>query len=638
MAKVTEYPRITKMKDNDILLVDGPDGTRTILQTNASKQMGGEVIMVNETAGDSTKVVINTTDEDIELATMVDLEPVEEDVSALKTQLDNYSENIAQSAVELQGIYIKTNKQIATVDTGNRTVRILGEPNTTYKIQKATATIMRAGVLNTDAPAVDTYVYNYTAHTTASNAPLYITTTTDKRYIFIQLFSDADSSDLKSISVNLKTLNVSEYAHGITSKNSIENEILNGKVNVLAPSWTFGYYNANGYGAPSSSTYKRSDMLPAGKYTITPESGFQFLAFKYKNDGEGIAIVDTSSSAAAEFYTENPLIVTFKKQDGSNISAMTDAEVNESITIAYEPILYTLHDLEEHMDPLLNPVPAKIRIMQYNVGKFNKGLALDGATQFLTVDNYEDVILNYKRVFGAVSADFMGIEEYEDARDVYDSTGTTVETTVSFESSVFARLYPYKKERLNVDSKKSFKSKYPIADGRIKELPIEYTYDGQTYNTTLTGIYTHVNIAGRNVMFVTINFKAGRNEQTHALRVASIQAVINELADEEYAFIICDSNLGGTTVGDGGIGPSIAEGNEVYNTVLAPNGWTNSMGSYFPWEMTCQNNNKLQSSAIDQIFYKNNGKILLNNFTVLADERNNLASDHVPVYGDYLLY
>jgi len=90
MAKVTEYSRITKMKDNDVLLVDGPDGTRTILQTDASKQMVGEVIMVNETAGDSTKVVINTTDEEIELATMADLEPVEEDVDELKESFNNY--------------------------------------------------------------------------------------------------------------------------------------------------------------------------------------------------------------------------------------------------------------------------------------------------------------------------------------------------------------------------------------------------------------------------------------------------------------------------------------------------------------------------------------------------------------------
>ena len=44
MAKVTEYSRITKMKDNDVLLVDGPDGTRTILQTDASKQMGESLL------------------------------------------------------------------------------------------------------------------------------------------------------------------------------------------------------------------------------------------------------------------------------------------------------------------------------------------------------------------------------------------------------------------------------------------------------------------------------------------------------------------------------------------------------------------------------------------------------------------
>ncbi len=94
MAKVTEYSRITKMKDNDVLLVDGPDGTRTILQTDASKQMGGEVIMVNETAGDSTKVVINTTDEEIELATMADLEPVEEDVDELKESITTIQSDI----------------------------------------------------------------------------------------------------------------------------------------------------------------------------------------------------------------------------------------------------------------------------------------------------------------------------------------------------------------------------------------------------------------------------------------------------------------------------------------------------------------------------------------------------------------
>ena len=116
MAKVTEYPRITKMKDNDILLVDGPDGTRTILQTDASKQMGGEVIMVNESAGDSTKVVINTTSEDIELATMADLEPVEEDAGEAKAQLDALLEI---PLVYGKGQYI-SNGQVVRINNGAR--------------------------------------------------------------------------------------------------------------------------------------------------------------------------------------------------------------------------------------------------------------------------------------------------------------------------------------------------------------------------------------------------------------------------------------------------------------------------------------------------------------------------------------
>ena len=105
MAKVTEYPRIAKFKDNDILLVDGPDGTRTILQKDAAKQMGGEVIMVNETAGDATKVVINTTNEEVQLATMEDLEPVVGDVGSLKESIDNLPYAVYDSAYNTPNKY-----------------------------------------------------------------------------------------------------------------------------------------------------------------------------------------------------------------------------------------------------------------------------------------------------------------------------------------------------------------------------------------------------------------------------------------------------------------------------------------------------------------------------------------------------
>ena len=73
MAKVTEYPQITTMKANDILLVDGPDGTRTILKNNAAKDLGGDIIAVTKSGG-KDKVTLNLTDSPVDLATEKDLD------------------------------------------------------------------------------------------------------------------------------------------------------------------------------------------------------------------------------------------------------------------------------------------------------------------------------------------------------------------------------------------------------------------------------------------------------------------------------------------------------------------------------------------------------------------------------------
>ena len=75
MAKVTEYPRITRMNDNDILLVDGPNGTRTILKNNAAKDLGGDIIAVTK-SGSKDKVTLNLTDSPVDLATEKDLDDV----------------------------------------------------------------------------------------------------------------------------------------------------------------------------------------------------------------------------------------------------------------------------------------------------------------------------------------------------------------------------------------------------------------------------------------------------------------------------------------------------------------------------------------------------------------------------------
>lgn len=87
MAKLTEYPRATSFDEGDILIKDGVNGTKKILVSDASKFMGSEIIMINETAGENTKVVVTTTNEDVSLATTEDLQEVAEDIADIKTHI-----------------------------------------------------------------------------------------------------------------------------------------------------------------------------------------------------------------------------------------------------------------------------------------------------------------------------------------------------------------------------------------------------------------------------------------------------------------------------------------------------------------------------------------------------------------------
>lgn len=192
MAKVTEYPRITKMKDNDILLVDGPDGTRTILQADASKQMGGEVIMVNETAGDSTKVVINTTNEDIELATMADLEPVEEDVDELKTHIETIDETVFTGNTE-ETIYNGDWVELALANESLPFGAILSE-NKKYRFTLTFSgnPVMLSNVFTATSTSstgiVDTLSFTGDSWTTGKTAE-YIPSTSNIKYLRISQYS-----------------------------------------------------------------------------------------------------------------------------------------------------------------------------------------------------------------------------------------------------------------------------------------------------------------------------------------------------------------------------------------------------------------------------------------------------------------
>lgn len=277
----------------------------------------------------------------------------------------------------------------------------------------------------------------------------------------------------------------------------------------------------------------------------------------------------------------------------------------------------------------INSRPTKIRVMQYNVGNFCMGGKLSDSYRYLTTANYAVVMDNYKRVLGDVQADIIGFEEFEDSMTIIGVDGAE-DVDVSFNEVLFDRLYPqgYDDTYLDITSFKAVKIKHGLIGATRKTITKSYTYEGQSYSITIHPIYGHFAIDGKTVGFVVNAFpntdSSLPTEQNRMRRKTAYSAVVELLENDEYAFIICDANANPnmTTI--------------LMDEILIPAGYNSAMGSYFPWQMTYQSRTTSEQQSIDNIFYKAD-RILLSNYKVLWDERPNLASDHVPIYADFIL-
>lgn len=284
-------------------------------------------------------------------------------------------------------------------------------------------------------------------------------------------------------------------------------------------------------------------------------------------------------------------------------------------------------------DPV-RPEPAKLRLWQNNIGKMNNGQALDEEYHLLTSENFDGILNNYKRLLTDLQPDIMGIEEFMDEVTIIDGAAAT---TASMNGLLYDFLYPYKREDTLVQSKRSVKSKYRIIYSVNKNLPVTYTFEGETILTDIPVIYTRIEIGNRIVGIACAAFQSGLGEKRKTIRAAQYPVVLDLLKNDEYAFLICDANQAGITT-DGSPSASIAEGNEIINNIMRPRGYEPAMGTFFPWAVTWVSFTNGHRGCPDNIFYKNNGKVRLQNFKVLTDEFANLASDHIPVYADFILY
>ena len=283
----------------------------------------------------------------------------------------------------------------------------------------------------------------------------------------------------------------------------------------------------------------------------------------------------------------------------------------------------------------------KIRLMQNNVGHFNFGQSISGNRQYLNTANYQNKLNAYKKLYGAIQPDVLGLEEFEVKRWVYVDDGTVTPTVqdkeIDMDNEIFNFLYPHQYLYWGLSSAPCLKSKYPIIDTSRGNYEYTYTYNGIENTANQRVLYSHINIDGKIIAVIVAGFPSGAGDEKMQMRKGSIAGAINLLKNDEYAFIICDENNAGVAA-DTKIDNSVAEGNAIYTDVLAPNHFASAMGSFFPWAQSWQSTIMIGNvTAVDNIFYKDNGRTMLSNMDVLQSEYDNLLSDHYPLYADFIL-
>lgn len=296
-----------------------------------------------------------------------------------------------------------------------------------------------------------------------------------------------------------------------------------------------------------------------------------------------------------------------------------------------------------------NGNPVKIRLMQNNLGRLNMGKALDSGVHFLTTDNYDTILANYKKMYSEYQPDVIGFEEFEYSRDIYTTdTPETVYRTANIRQELFNRVYPNIYSDTSISSKNAIASKYPILDSANVSIPYSYEYDGVQYSATARVRLSHVHIGGKTLAIISTPMVSSSSTAPDAAqyveaRKAFYPLVFEMLDDEQYAFVICDANHSGVKTPEKTYMECTSEeGESLYNTVIKPAGFETVMGSYYPWEPTYISfNDPNRIGTIDNIYYRNNGKIILCGMKALDDyynpQENKLASDHVPIIADFVL-
>lgn len=277
---------------------------------------------------------------------------------------------------------------------------------------------------------------------------------------------------------------------------------------------------------------------------------------------------------------------------------------------------YVLTDsLTKNIEHEKNPV--KLKLMQFNVGRYNFG---DGSDPGIRTADYTEKLTNYKKMFCKYSPDFIGLEE---CIPYINQNQNVLANTV-----LYNKIYPvetyYNPSGMNVQ--RCVKSKFPVIYQETGD--ITGTLSNHAYYS-----YTKILFHGKIISILCTALTSGAGSNEMAKRADSLPLILNKMRKDKYAFIILDANNSGN-------GAGVHSWDELATMVstLHSEGWAACNGDYLPYVSTCISRlDPAVRPPIDNIFYKNNGNVVFDNFTALEDEYTNLTSDHFPCVGEFTL-
>ena len=396
---------------------------------------------------------------------------------------------------------------------------------------------------------------------------------------------------------NISKLETNDLVTNLSKANNINAAIL----------WEGGgIYYATGANVSSSERARSKYYLPTNALSFDfGENSFIRGLFLYAYDLEGNYIGGFRKENGGSFVkngTETGYISEYGQINlGKIFSAYPGYRFRAQIYVRNEGSAVTQSEYESWtMTSILNDENECVKVIQYNIGKFNMGNSGGLST------DVEEKIANYKEFFADVNPDFMFLQEYTQ----YIDSGEHYATDATLFTPVFFT--------------KSYSEKETVIMGQRKINGTRFTYIHTSGDNPSWVIYGETIINGKSVAVVSgamsPSAPEGIDHLDQGIR-ALTKLTTDVLSSYQYAIIGMDCNC------------LSQEEATAFLNFMKEKGYRSGNWDHFGYKNTYNLSSQMYK-AIDNVFVK--GDMRITSFKV-PDVYADLSSDHFPIVAEIRL-